>query len=1183
MNVGMKKCPACGKETLIESNDIRYCSDGCGFVQEINSPESTKWLLTISENKEYWKNEFFEKLPVFIAHEYRRLWLMTCRPNVFCMVYQLKDVGEILLKFPVLCAAAYLNDDAVSSLLVKKVLSIGDWKDIASTLIGKYNGKPRFKLPECLRNILTGIKKIYDQTDIAYYRNDYLAHGAMGFEDNTGYREFGEKLISRISAYFTDVMQDYAQLKVTLGGKDLAGWKLPDDCSPDDELTLHIEGREIPLYPYIANNEKEGVLFFDYYNASRNNQIAKGLNYIRGGGRKSFVAPYYCEIYERHFGGEIQKISDSMNKSLERNNSTLEIEKVLNELNEADNFVRPEYIIHWVENWLNDDKGSIHLLMMERGMGKTALSHALSSGKVDPSDVTVCAYYCGQSAMRSDYISGINNALMGDIVRVQNRRMSHGQLEESDDFIRLKYDAEDKRANMVETLDYFRDEHASFHQKSKLMLIIDGVDELPQESAGLFEYIPRPEEMPDNTYILITSRNPVKEKLPAHISGAIEQLIGFDTMCVNSDIKADNGEKNHGVLKDYATTKVRLLDSGEMRKLSEDESEYLIKLSGGIFLNLKLYAKLAESGIPVKNLPALDSQALFEKYIGEIRKYYGDKLFDEAITVLYAIVTAEEPLTLREVAWLSGEEHITPKLLAFLRDFGALLRTVRMQSDIEVAVHNPRGSLINPASEQYTRYIIALFPEKQKELAAIFTDKLTEVDLEQYSDGKGHYSIPDGLFYMAAYLPTVTNEISEKLRDRIFSEDNDVTTIIKCLNKDSRLYDSYFLRRMAKTGESWSKYCETVGWYSHQIEYLASSFEYSRILCEYDKALDSANNAVRLCRGYLENGRIRDKNLLASTLLQRGIVYKRLAEYEKELSDKAECISIREALFQDKKLKDENKLASAYHGRSITYYSLGKVERALEDCNRSISIRERLFRENKLEDESWLAYSYISRSRYYSNLEEREKALEDVNNGIAIYERMYNSGTLDNDDELAVAYLQKTFLYNGMNKLDKASEYALKAIKIREQLYSKGRMHDVKRLAQAYKEYAECQWKSDGKLAIHYADRAIEIFKSIYEKGMLFSLSDYADALYVKCAVVGLNEPDKAIEIAEEGIKILQSKKKRSCSENESLEVLYDIKKLHEKLAEQLLAERLKELAEKKLFHDSDTTNSTETSEDSHP
>ena len=941
MNAEMKKCPACGKETLIESNDIRYCGDGCGFVQEINPPESTRWLLAISANKEYWKSQFFEKLPVFIAHEYRRLWLMTCRPNVFCMVYQLKDVGEILLKFPVLCAAAYLNDDAVSSLLVKKVLSIGDWKDIASALIGKYNGKPRFELPECLRNILTGIKKIYDQTDIAYYRNDYLAHGAMGFEDNADYREFGEKLIARISAYLTDVMQYYAQLKVTLGGMELTGWKLPENCSPDDELTLHIEGHEIPLYPYIAHNEKEGVLFFDYYSASRNNQIAKGLNYIRGGGRKSFVAPYYCEIYERHFCGEIQKISDSMNKSLERNNSTLEIEKVLNELNEADNFVRPEYIIHWVENWLNDDKGSIHLLMMERGMGKTALSYALASGKVDPGDVTVCAYYCGQLSMRSDYISGINNALTGDIVRVQNRRMSTGQSEESEDFIRLKYDAEDKHANMAETLEYFRDEHAYFHQKSKLLLIIDGVDELPRESAGLFDYIPRPEEMPDNTYILITSRNPVTEKLPAHISGAIEQLISIDTMLVSSDIQGANGENNHCVLKDYAITKVRLLDGGEMRKLSDDEAEHLIKLSRGIFLNLKLYAKLAESGIPVKSLPALDSQALFEKYLGEIRKYYGDKLFDEAMTVLYAIVTAKEPLTLREVAWLSGEEYVTPKLLAFLRDFGALLRTMRVQSDIKDTEHNPRGSLINPASELYTPYIKALFPKKQKELASIFTDKLMNTDLEQYKDANGNYYIPDGLFYIAAYLPKVTDEIPEDMRDRVYIKDRVRTDIYDCVTKNKNSRDSYVLKRLTKMGEVWQDYCGKAGWYETQIGFLNIIGNSYSTMCEYDQALEWKNQQVALCQQYLSEGKMDDENALATAYMNRGVTYSTVGKYEEALKDYGKCIAIRESLHEAGRLYDIGDLATVMLNKGILLATgLHDTDGALEIWNHAISALE---------------------------------------------------------------------------------------------------------------------------------------------------------------------------------------------------------------------------------------------------
>ncbi len=983
------------------------------------------------------------------------------------------------------------------------------------------------------------IKKIYDQTDIAYYRNDYLAHGAMGFEDNADYREFGEKLIARISAYLTDVMQYYAQLKVTLGGMELAGCKLPENCSPDDELTLHIEGHEIPLYPYIAHNEKEGVLFFDYYSASRNNQIAKGLNYIRGGGRKSFVAPYYCEIYERHFGGEIQKISDSMNKSLERNNSTLEIEKVLNELNEADNFVRPEYIIHWVENWLNDDKGSIHLLMMERGMGKTALSYALASGKEDPGDVTVCAYYCGQSGMRGDYISGINNALTGDIVRVQNRRMSYGQSEESEDFIRLKYDAEDKHANMTETLEYFRDEHAYFHQKSKLLLIMDGVDELPRESAGLFDYIPRPEEMPDNTYILITSRNPVTEKLPAHISGAIEQLISIDTMLVSSDIQGANGENNHCVLKDYATTKVRLLDGGEMRKLSDDEAEHLIQLSGGIFLNLKLYAKLAESGIPVKSLPALDSQPLFERYLKEIQKYYGDKLFDEAMTVLYAIVTAEEPLTLREVAWLSGEEYITPKLLAFLRDFGALLRTMRVQSDIEDAAHNPRGSLINPASELYTPYIKALFPEKQKELAAIFADKLMNTDLEQYKDANGNYSIPDGLFYIAAYLPKVTDEISEELRDRVYIKDRERTDIYDCVTKNKNSRDSYVLKRLTKMGEVWSEYCKKAGWYEKQIGFLNIIGNSYSTMCEYDQALEWKNQQVALCQQYLSEGRMDDENDLATAYMNRGVTYDDMGKYEEALKDYDKCIAIRESLHEAGRLYDENALAKAYMSRGVTYDDMGKYEEALKDYDQCIAIMESLHEAGRLYDENDLATAYMNRGVTYWSTGKYEEALKDYGQCIAIRESLHEAGRLYDDNYLAKAYMNRGNALGDVGKHEEALQDYGECIRIRESLHEAGRLYDENDLASAYMNRG-VTYRAVGKYeeALKDYGKCIAIRESLHEAGRLYDWQYDLGSAWLNKGILlatGLHDTDGALEIWNHAIVVLEAEEKLSYNANDTL------------------------------------------------
>ena len=307
----MATCPACRKGKLVKFEDTRYCSENCGFVEDIKPIRAQKWLLKIAENdRNYWRREYFDKLPTFIAHEYRRLWLMTRRPNVFCMVYQLKDVGEVLMKFPVLCAAAVLNDDDVSGKLVEKALSIGDWQRICQYIIGEYGGKPRFELPECLRNILTGIHQVYCDTNIANYRNDYLGHGAMGFEDNQGYRDFGEKLINSISSYLARVLPDYARLKVTVDGTEFTGWGVPKEFLTQAEPILHIDGREIPLYPYMANSEKHGILFFDYYKATRNNRLANGLNYVRGGGRKTFVAPYYCEVYGRQFGDAPQKKAD---------------------------------------------------------------------------------------------------------------------------------------------------------------------------------------------------------------------------------------------------------------------------------------------------------------------------------------------------------------------------------------------------------------------------------------------------------------------------------------------------------------------------------------------------------------------------------------------------------------------------------------------------------------------------------------------------------------------------------------------------------------------------------------------------------------------------------------------------------------------------------------------------------
>ena len=186
-----------------------------------------KWLLTIATNKNYWQKRYFNELPTFIAHEYYRLRLMALYPNVFCMVYQIKDVCEVLLKLPVLCAAAYLkevnDDNSVGARLIKKAPAISDWVEICGELTDTFDGKRKFELPDCLSRILDRTRKLCGSNELLLGRNDYIGHGALGFDDNKQYRDFSRVLMKEISGYLRDTFSDYGKLTIKVGDTLLRG------------------------------------------------------------------------------------------------------------------------------------------------------------------------------------------------------------------------------------------------------------------------------------------------------------------------------------------------------------------------------------------------------------------------------------------------------------------------------------------------------------------------------------------------------------------------------------------------------------------------------------------------------------------------------------------------------------------------------------------------------------------------------------------------------------------------------------------------------------------------------------------------------------------------------------------------------------------------------------------------
>lgn len=1012
------------------------------------------------------------------------------------MVYQIKDVGEVLLKLPILCAAAYLkeveNDDSIAVKMIEKKLSISDWTTICSHLISKYNRQYRYAIPNCLRHILERVNCLCNNSKLVEGRNDYLGHGAMGFDDNAEYRSFSLSLMEGVSKYLDEVFNDYSQIVIKVGDHALKGRFFPDLSEVDVPPVLLLEGKEIPLSPFIVNSSAYGGLFFDYFRTGNTDLSAMGLNYITGGGRKPFVAPYYRELYQREYRNILNSKSEMVNENVDGDTIGIELEKLLDSMNSTDNFIRPDYIIKWIDDVHSDEHGSVCLLMMDRGMGKTSLSYALAEKKIsEMNDTFVAAYYCGSSQIQRDYILAINHALATGITE-----------RKTGSFILLKKGAPDRRQNMLESLEYFRKQHKEWDHKTKLMLIIDGLDELPQENEDLFDYIPAPENMPDNVYLLLTSRNPVNEPLPEHVTKGLTGIRKniSDVMTVGADESSPNSYNNHTLLKEFVQKKV-CLPSG--KKPTEDEAESLIGLSGGIFLNLKLYAKLVESGMELHNLPALDSKKLFSMYLGEIRKYYGGKLFDEAMTMLYAIITAQEPLTAHEIAWLFGEEHVTLKQIAFIRDFGALLKTVRTQDGTKYL--NERGTLVKPASVRYIKFINEFFPKKKKELRELFIDRLKNTDLNQYKIDDNSYLIPDGLLYMAAYLPDIADTMDDTMDDTM---EELIYYINQVYSAEINNNDYYVVNRRANLGTAWGNYCAQKGWETRSLAFfdIASKayLKQAGILLEsgdYERAEALFNISIQITTRCIDKGFDLGINNLTDALFSRGMMFKEKGYYDNALRDVNYCIELLESLHNTGKLYDLNYLATAYMNRGVTYDNIGRYDEALSDYEKCIRIREDLQAKGMLYDSNELAAAYMNRGNTLGNIGRYDEALHDYEDCICIMEKPHRNGELFYTNELASTYMHNSITYFRMNEYEKA---------------------------------------------IVDLDKCIEIRRELFNHGRLYELGDLAYAMYNKAVILcaGFDDRIGALKICNEGIILLEAQESLSYYAKSVLDKLYQLRVL---------------------------------------
>ena len=476
-------------------------------------------------------------LPAQITNQKQQLDMLLKAGTTFGALVKFKDVCEVVLRLPVLCAGAFVlasggdDKDMLTLALVRnRKLSIKNWMDIALDL------SKHAAVPKQLKAILTEVRDFFRKNSIGEWRNYEIAHGALRFEFS---REFSRDFKGKVSA-----------LEKLLKSLD----KLYKSVAvSDDSTTVTAVGRTLPLMPYVHTESGEAYLFDSYGNG-----VAKGLCYALGV-KRAIPGEAFVEISK-------QTRQNYAANGVSESDIEMEMSNIIDELNEAANFQYPMYLRDWLVESMNAGgtgiaKGTM-LLKMERGMGKSAFCRALDGRSIDDAykafkinDCFTRGYYCSRVGIRSaaDFYAGVRSKLLTD----ENDQMLYSSEE------RIPQLSENStREDFAELLNWCHD-----RQRGRLLLIIDGIDEIPAEYISVLDKLPTADMLNTGVYILVTCRSQeiVPEKKPEEYTK--EEKLALDEnrqiALALSNIAADRevgydrtDERNIAILKAYFENRV---------------------------------------------------------------------------------------------------------------------------------------------------------------------------------------------------------------------------------------------------------------------------------------------------------------------------------------------------------------------------------------------------------------------------------------------------------------------------------------------------------------------------------------------------------------------------------------------------------------------------------------------------
>ncbi|SET59909.1 TPR repeat-containing protein [Natronincola peptidivorans] len=974
----------------------------------------------LCENKGLWlKKEKYEKYPEILVHEYKRMFTMLEEGQTSGVLLQIKDMFEIMLKLPVLAAISQIyhqeewNQEGKGLLysIVKKPLALGDWRNIANRL-----GKNK-DIDINVIKLIQKIAKQYKDYDLVEWRNTNIGHGALKLDTDASFKEDLEEKIALITGYFDDEEIDNIYTNFKISTQESFQPLEENQQAIETIQSIIVMEKEVPMFPYmfIENNQ---LFFYDtYYSRKKKTHM---LNYTHG-----IKKEVYGEIHQkvtalhktlRKDGDLYQDMLDDQDASLE-DPVYFQIERmVLEEIYNAQEITRPFYLEEWVKGCLEKEKG-IFLLQMERGMGKTTFSRALDQLKnhtVKIKNTTVRGYYFNDTygSKAAAFASGLTYTLKRG-KKAENTPLDYEVEALEGEIEGIHTGLQNKKEAMIKFLRL-----CSSKRRKKLLLILDGIDEIPEnEIQEIFAFLPPAQMLPENVYIFITSR--VDEELAEYTKKQLNTLGDVEKLKVHR-----NDENNIEILKSYI--KKRVLGLGEQEPTIQEKKkiEKILQLCENRFLYLNALKEITTS-TGQANLDALleGQHQIFQYYLKVLRSHYGEKYFYHIKKILCILAIAYEPLTIREIAYLMGDEKRSFKLLGFLKDIGGFLKTERS---------NRESNVISIGHKKLQETIQLNYASEIKELILSWCSQFEGIQVEESEDKDYSSAIYDGEQHLTAHiLYYVTYYLKKDKAQRGFRINPAMFSKIFNLNNQYLFHEGVKEYQVVR---GLAGYANLLDYEAFLSDELITKIQMNQgilrsTIGETGNAIPHFLKAIKHLKNKMPRNIVENKELLAQIYYNLAISCRGVWQLSDALKYANEAMKLLEQLHKRGELSLHRLLLDIYIERTTILEEQHRIEEAYKSVEKAVDYVEALRESNHLEREALTAFTYSKRANVRDAMGDYEGAMEDYREAITILENSQNQEE-GHPQELTYQYLNFGVTYANTHKHQEAISYYNKALEL---------------------------------------------------------------------------------------------------------------------------------------------------------